>query len=215
MHPSDQPPTAVLVAPHPDDEVFGAGALLRWLVACRHRVRVIAVTDGEAAWGDLAAGDRQDLARRRAAERARALTLLGVGGHIEVVRLGIPDGAVADHEDELTARLAEIGAPLMAATWRNDGHPDHEAVGRAAAVAAGRLDASLVEFVVWAGLRQRLTSRQLRTARIVPMSAATRAAKLRAAAAFRSQLEPSPDGRPVVPQALIDRLAVEPEVVLT
>ena len=38
---------------------------------------------------------------------------------------------------------------LLAAPWRHDGHPDHEAVGRAAAVAARRTDARLVEYPVW------------------------------------------------------------------
>ena len=40
-----------------------------------------------------------------------------------------------------------------------------------------------------------------------------RRAKLAAAGMFRSQLEPSPDGRPVVPSALVERLADDPEVV--
>ena len=36
-----------------------------------------------------------------------------------------------------------------AATWRGDGHPDHEAVGRAAATAVERTGAVLVEYPVW------------------------------------------------------------------
>jgi len=38
---------------------------------------------------------------------------------------------------------------VIVAPWRGDGHPDHEAAGRAAAAAAGRTGAALWEFPVW------------------------------------------------------------------
>ena len=68
--------------------------------------------------------------------------------------LGLPDGQLADHEDRLTELLVEIlegAAPgtWCAATWRGDGHPDHEAVGRAAAQACARTGATLLEYPVW------------------------------------------------------------------
>ena len=56
------------------------------------------------------------------------------------IRLGLPDGELAEHEDGVgraarrNARGGQTGA-WCAATWRGDGHPDHEAVGRAAAAA--------------------------------------------------------------------------------
>ena len=67
---------------------------------------------------------------------------------------GTPTAALADLEEELVAAIvAAVGhageRTLLAAPWRHDGHPDHEAVGRAAAVAARRTDARLVEYPVW------------------------------------------------------------------
>ena len=41
-----------------------------------------------------------------------------------------------------------------------------------------------------------------------------RAAKCRAIDAYTSQLEPSPDGRPVVPAELVHRLRIDDEVLL-
>ena len=65
------------------------------------------------------------------------------------VSLGLPDGQLADHEDrlaELLVGILDAAAPgtWCAATWRGDGHPDHEAVGRAAADACERTGAALL-----------------------------------------------------------------------
>lgn len=205
-------PHVTIVAPHPDDEVFGVGGLMRELVAHGHRLMVVAVTDGEAAFGAAATG-RTGLVACRDLERRAALVALGVERHTEVVRLGFPDAAVADHEHDLAEQLAELCGPVVLATWRHDGHPDHEATGRAAArAAAARPGCRLLEYPVWAGHRGRLAGGRPRRTRRVRLSAATRVAKARALQAFRSQLEPSPDGRPVVPAELIDRLATDDEV---
>ena len=39
----------IVVAPHPDDEVFGPGGLIRCWAAAGQSVTVVSVTDGEAA----------------------------------------------------------------------------------------------------------------------------------------------------------------------
>lgn len=204
---------AVVLAPHPDDEVFGAAALMCGLVSAGHRVRLVAVTDGEAAYGSLTATATAALVERRRGEREAALRRLGLGDAIRVTRLRLPDGAVADHVAMLTARVATMAPTVIVSTWRLDGHPDHEAVGRAAAVAAEIGGARLLEYPVWAIHRGRLDAAQMARAWHVPMPRDVRAAKIAAAGVFRSQLDPSPDGRPVVPSALLDRLAVDPEVV--
>ena len=76
---------------------------------------------------------------------------LGLG---EPISLGLPDGQIAEHEDRLADLLTDIligwGARTWcAATWCGDGHPDHEAVGRAAAVAVQRTGSTLLEYPVW------------------------------------------------------------------
>jgi LmbE family N-acetylglucosaminyl deacetylase len=130
--------SAVIVAAHPDDEVLGAGGLISVLAAAGARLRLIAVTDGEASHRGHA--DPAALARRRTAETAAALRALGAGT-AEVVRLRLPDAGVAAREDDLAAALGRLtaGFGVCLAPWDRDMHPDHEAAGRAARRACRRV----------------------------------------------------------------------------
>jgi hypothetical protein len=58
---------AVGVAPHPDDEILGAGGLVRALTLAGTRVEIWAVTDGENRFGSLSAGPARELAKPCAA----------------------------------------------------------------------------------------------------------------------------------------------------
>jgi LmbE family N-acetylglucosaminyl deacetylase len=80
-------PSAVIVAAHPDDEILGAGGTMAMLAAAGARLRLIAVTDGEASHPGA---DPEAIARVRTAESAAARHVLGAG-HIEVTRLHLPD----------------------------------------------------------------------------------------------------------------------------
>ena len=185
---------------------------MREIVLRGHGLRILAVTDGEAAFGPASPSARAALAELRAEERTAALEALGIAGSTEVIRLQLPDAAVAHHEDELTSAITSLAGPLLLSTWRHDGHPDHEATGRAAAAAAARLSIPLLEYTVWAEHRGRLLDE--RAIRRLPLPPAGRAAKCRAIDAYTSQLEPSPDGRPVVPAELVHRLRTDDEVLL-
>ena len=122
---------------------------------------------------------------------------------------------MTDHREELTDEIVgKAHAAVIVSTWRHDGHPDHEAVGEAAATAAGVAGARHWEYPIWASHRGLIDPTHLARAREVRTSRTTRAAKLTAARMFLSQLEPSPDGRPVVPRELVDRLGTGPEIML-
>ncbi len=139
----------VVVAPHPDDEVLGCGGALALLARAGHEILVVGVTDGEAGYPGSAVWTPTLLARQRRIERADGLERLGLGTAAQA--LGVPDGAVTQQETELTSRLLDIVRPddTLLATWRLDGHPDHEASGRAAATVAADVGCSLWEFPVW------------------------------------------------------------------
>lgn len=141
---------AVVVAPHPDDETLGFGGGIALLAAQGTAVTLVAVTDGEGSHPGSHALSRAGLIAARAAERGRALSCLGARG-VEILRLGLPDGEVAAHEDELTERLAGLcaDADLCVATWEGDLHPDHEATGRAARTAVRNQDTRLLSYPVW------------------------------------------------------------------
>jgi LmbE family N-acetylglucosaminyl deacetylase len=137
--------SAVIVAAHPDDEVLGAGGLISMLAASRARLRLVAVTDGEAS--HRGHGSPAAVVRRRAEERGAALRALGAQA-VEVIRLGLPDSGLTGREDELAAALTPLvaGFDLCLAPWDRDLHPDHEAAGRAARKAG---PGALCTFPVW------------------------------------------------------------------
>jgi LmbE family N-acetylglucosaminyl deacetylase len=123
--------SAVVLAAHPDDEVLGAGGIMSLLQAAGARLRLVALTDGEASHPGIA--EPAALAARRVAETAAALQVLGVQP-IEIVRLRLPDAGLAARADEISALLPKLAAGFDAclAPWENDAHADHEAVGRSA-----------------------------------------------------------------------------------
>ncbi|MFE9690619.1 PIG-L deacetylase family protein [Micromonospora sp. NPDC005806] len=207
-------PTAapLVVAPHPDDEVLGVGGLLNLAGAAE----VVAVTDGEASHPDSAVHRLEDLASIRRAETAEALLRLGL--RADVHRLGHPDGDI--DEDALAAQLAErlTAGRWCLATWASDGHPDHEAAGRAAAAACRATNAVLLEYPIWAWHWAEPGDARVpwHRAHRVDLPGEAQAAKARAVAAFRSQiaaLGPGPGDGPVLPPSVLAKFARPYEVV--
>ncbi|MEJ7687747.1 MAG: PIG-L family deacetylase [Variovorax sp.] len=141
---------AVVVAPHPDDEVLSVGGLLAQLARTATPVQLIAVTDGTASHRGSSTWPAERLARERPRESREALRRLGMA-HAPL-RLGLPDGGLARLRAELADRLSGLldRSDVVFTTWRQDGHPDHEATGDACASAALRTGARLIEVPVWA-----------------------------------------------------------------
>jgi LmbE family N-acetylglucosaminyl deacetylase len=178
--------SALIVAAHPDDEVLGAGGTMSALATAGTRLRLVAVTDGEASHPGIT--DPSSLARYRVAESAEALRVLGAQ-QAEVIRLRLPDTGLAAREDEITARLRDLmaGFEVCLAPWSRDVHADHEAVGRAARRASDRTLSYPVWMWHWAvpGDPRVPWHRALR----VNLPAAVAARKRAAIACFTSQLE--------------------------
>ena len=183
----------VVVGAHPDDETLGAGGLLHAAARAGRSVEVVTATAGEGshphspthAPGRLArcagrscggdGGPRPGCARRPASTSptARWPTTRRSWSAALVDAIGTDGDAV-----------------LLCAPWRDDGHPDHEAVGRAAATAAHRTDALLWEYPVWWwhwGRPDDLSAAQV--ARL-PLSTDALSAKRAAVDAHASQVRP-------------------------
>lgn len=151
------PPTSgptVFVVPHPDDEILIMGGLLAHQLDAGITVSVVAVTDGEAAYPGLGP---EALARTRRREQGVALARLAGprapgSAAPDVIRLGLPDGRVADHEPKIADAIAAAAdrPALIVAPWAHDHHTDHEAVGRAAARVAAQRSAALAAGLFWA-----------------------------------------------------------------
>ncbi len=206
-----------VVGAHPDDETLGFGGTSARLAAAGVDVQVVSVTDGGAAYPDMSVFDRIQLERVRRVELIKATSSLGVRAPIF---FGLPDGAVSEHEGTLTDLLVEIldGAASntwVAATWRGDGHPDHEAVGRAAAAAVARCGATLVEYPVWMWHWATPGDPDVPWdhAFSVPLDRSALGRKQHAAQCFHSQFESTPTQPALLPPFVLRRLLAVGEVV--
>jgi hypothetical protein len=140
-------PTLVL-SPHPDDETLGAGGLIARLRKQGIPVTVVAITDGENAYGEM-----KGLDAIRVPEQIEALSRLGVPKSM-IHCLMLPDRDVSAHEDELVDLLVPLVTPEthVIAPWGRDFHPDHEAAGRTAARVAHLVGLSVSYYLFGPGI---------------------------------------------------------------
>lgn len=206
----------VVLAAHPDDEVLGVGGLLARLSDLGTRVQLVWATDGEGSHPGSVAPAVERLPEIRRAESAAAAERLGLAG-ARRTHLALPDGGLAGREDELVERLREVVRPgdVVLAPWSGDGHPDHEACGRAAA----RVAVSVLEYPVWAWHWARPDDPRVpwTRARRVCLDAEVRDRKAAAMGCFVSQVAPigpaEADG-PVLPDRVLAHFRRDHEVLL-
>ncbi|MFL9673961.1 PIG-L deacetylase family protein [Pseudomonas marginalis] len=211
---------AVIIAPHPDDEVLGSGGLLQGLAELGRPIQLISVTDGSASHPGSTHWSVERLSVVRPQESAQALHRLGVPLHsLKWLRAGFSDSQVAAREDQLSAFIQRHLKPtdVVFTTWREDGHCDHEAVGRASARAAHAMGATLYELPVWTWHWASPENSQVpwHRARKIPLSCEAVARKRHAIHAFASQLEGDPQIGlpPVLAPYVVERLLQPFEVV--
>ncbi len=190
----------LVVSPHPDDEVLGAGGLMRTCLERGDAVSVVSVTDGEGAYPDW-----PGLKERRRVELESALSALS-SSRLRIVRLSLPDGGGQDNTAAVEEAVASLCAhrPTLVAPYERDGHPDHESTGRACLKIARRLGLPIARYPIWAWHhRAEHDLRSLRFRRVV-LDAAAQAAKAAAIACFTSQLAPGGGRAPIVPAHVRD-----------
>jgi LmbE family N-acetylglucosaminyl deacetylase len=121
---------ALVIAPHPDDEVLGCSTMIR-----DASVTVVHVTDGVPPWTPTAARDR--LASQRQAECAAAWASLSA--RVDCIRLGFGDleawRSVEDIADSLAAAVSSLRPENVFLPAYQKGHPDHDATYLAGALA--------------------------------------------------------------------------------
>jgi len=160
---------ALVLAPHPDDEVFGCGGAILAHVQHGIPVSVIILTDG-GLYGDAAV---------RMAESRSAATLLGCG---EPEFWAYPDRGLR-HDQDLVGRLVQkivaTGADLVYAPSPWEVHPDHRQTASAAAQAVLDTGVRIAYYEVGSPLRPNL---------LLDITAHA-AAKMQAMRCFASQME--------------------------
>lgn len=199
------PGRAVVVAPHPDDEVFAIGGTMALLDWAGYEVEVVAVTDGESSHPHSRRITPTQLRDLRCDETLRAYRYLGI--HPQRYRLGLPDHDVSQHEEALR-RILEIrvhDAALVLAPIDTDGDPDNDAVGRAAGQLAQEQGIPLWRYAVWAQLHP---ERAPQPDCEMPLPPEIQARKQRATAVFTSQFQPlgpAPEDQPPLPAGFRER----------
>jgi LmbE family N-acetylglucosaminyl deacetylase len=147
----------IVIAPHPDDDVLGCGALIGCAVR-RMPVTVAYVTDGAASHIGSPTYPPARLRDVREREAVRGLHRLGVTS--APIFLRWPDGTVpADAAaapalcEALRALIPRTEPVAVAVPWRRDPHADHRAVAAlVAAVLDERPRATRIEYAVWLGI---------------------------------------------------------------
>jgi len=200
-----------VVAPHPDDEVLGAGGLIEKAQREGVLIEVVAVSDGESSHRASRSDTARHLAEVRPGESRRALQRLGCDRPV-ITQLHLPDGRVSAYREKLDAALKDILLPddLCVAPWRGDGHPDHDATGDVSLRASRRVGARHLAYLVWAWHWARPEGGDIPWSRCyrLDLDRRARARKRWAIRAFESQISaigPTSDDAPVLPAPLLKR----------
>jgi LmbE family N-acetylglucosaminyl deacetylase len=203
--------SALVVAPHPDDEAFGCGGTLALLARDRAAVDVVFITDGSASHPSHPSVTPGELAARRRSEAQSAATVLGVALE-RVAFLDEPDGALGRLDDErvrdvagkITSMLDRLAPQAILLPCRLDGSTEHDAafaiVSRA--LEAARTTPRVLEFPVWSWWNPLRLLGPMRTSRRVWRVdlEGVRDVKARAIGSYSSQTEPiAPDAAAALP----------------
>jgi LmbE family N-acetylglucosaminyl deacetylase len=145
--------SALVFAPHPDDETLGCGGTILRKRSAGSRVNVAFMTDGKSSHASLLPAER--LSAIRQAEAVSACRALGLPPD-DVRFLAFPDGQLSAYEDAAIdvvsgllrgLRPEDVFVPLA-----NDGTSDHEATFRVVlkSIKNERCATWLHEYPIWA-----------------------------------------------------------------
>jgi LmbE family N-acetylglucosaminyl deacetylase len=119
----------LIIAPHPDDELLGAGAIMARAIAHGESVYVLVLTDGG---GSDPEADTAALAEQRRRECEAGLKIM-TGTQIPVMYLNLPDGAFETRKvdlspcSEVVTFLTQANPTTILVSDASDAHPDHKA----------------------------------------------------------------------------------------
>lgn len=146
----------IVIAAHPDDESLGAAGLIGQALRRGLEVQVLVCSFGEASHPQSPTCTAGELAAVRESELRTAMHALAAGhpgkGTLQLHCPGLPDGQLAAHQEHLADVLRQLigeRRSVLASTYRHEGHPDHEVLGRLAAAAAASGGLCHLEFPIW------------------------------------------------------------------
>ena len=203
--------SAIVVAPHPDDESFGCGGILALMAQRQANPSLVFLTDGSASHPNHPTVSNIDIARRRRDEARTALGILGVQWE-RVTFLDIRDGTLSHLDAEsirilearITALFVETKPTSLFLPCRRDGSAEHEAAHLRVtrALMQSGLKARVFEYPIWSWWNPTLLLGPMLTCRRIWRSncKAVLDIKARALASYSSQTLPiAPESNPALP----------------
>jgi LmbE family N-acetylglucosaminyl deacetylase len=143
-----------------------------------------------------------DLVRRGELRNAlRKLSFL----HVNLQRLGLPDGRVGKHRNRLRNAIGSCIDPAatLIAPYERDGHPDHEAVGEVCLGISQTEGLPIARYPIWTWHHTDPHTMRDQEWGLFRLGPSGQRAKKRALQSYDSQLRPT-HGRPVVPPHVLE-----------
>lgn len=141
----------VIIAPHPDDEVFGCGGLIASLVAEGNAPHVIVLTGGGGSHRGCCSTSESDIISERRELTHKAISVLGLP-ESHVHELDFLDGHIGEGNSEekkiLEALILKINPNVILVPHQGEGWPDHLAARDLGIELAGE-DTEVYEYCVW------------------------------------------------------------------
>ncbi len=142
-----------IIAPHPDDETFGSGALIARARQEGRKVRVLIVTDGATSTPSQQMPPHV-LAATRRGEAQSAAKILGVD-ETALIFLDYPDGEAEKHipaiAKDIANQLWRHNPAVLFSPYDLDSHKDHRAIAKAIdwLCQEGKITIPVFEYPMW------------------------------------------------------------------
>ena len=154
----DQIGSALVIAPHPDDESLGCGGTIALLRQQGYSVHVLFVSDGTMSHPNSPSYPPERLRQLRESEALDALHILNVPAENAVfmrqpdTRVAAPDSpGFADAVGFVHTLLQTLKPTTVLVPWRRDPHRDHRASWQILTAALAKLPARprVLEYLIW------------------------------------------------------------------
>lgn len=187
----------VIIAPHPDDEVFGCGGLIARLVAEGHAPHVVVLTGGGGSHRGCCSTSESDIISARRTLTHKTMPVLGLpASHLH--ELNFTDGQIREGNPEekkkLEALISEINPDLILIPHHGEGWSDHLSARDLGIELTGE-DTEVYEYCVWMWY-YRQKHLDWKNAFVLKMTKAEHQKKLEAIRIYHSALAPC--GKPWV-----------------
>lgn len=210
----------LIVAPHPDDEILGCGGLMQQLIMLNCQLVIVAVSNGTQSHPHSTKYSPDQLDQIRPQESLAALQRLDISEYVQRIALNLPDGQIHLHREHLWQELDKLvkAEDILICSYAQDGHPDHEAVGKTVQAFALAHDMSYLHVLIWAWHWARPLDPRIhwQKARAYNLTQAQLIKKRQAIMQFKSQIEAdeSTGNAAILSPAIIERLLMPWEVYL-